>query len=64
MNEFDSAFQQNSHQLIQTTDKSSAFKDDYVVSAYQQVKTNNARMNVDMVHATSSAPYHQRRKIK
>ena len=50
--------------VAETSDKKSAFRDDYIASAYQQVQANNARMNDDMVHATSSAPYHQRRKIK
>ena len=50
--------------VAETSDRKSAFRDDYIASAYQQVQTNNARMNDDMVHATSSAPYRQRRKIK
>ena len=45
-----------------TSDKGSAFGDDYISSAYQQVKANDARLKDDLVHATSSAPYHQRRK--
>ena len=46
------------------SERGSAFKDDYMASAYQQVQANNARMKDEMVHATSSAPYHRRRKIK
>ena len=49
---------------VGTSDKRSAFRDDYIASAYQQVQINNARMNDDMVHATRSAPYHRRRKVK
>ena len=49
---------------VETSDKRSAFRDEYIASAYQQVQANNARMNDDMVHATSSAPYHQRRKVR
>ena len=46
------------------SERGSAFRDEHMVSAYQQVQDNNARMKDDMVHATSSAPYHQRRKTK
>ena len=46
------------------SEKGSAFRDDYISSAYQQVQANTARLKDDLVHATSSAPYHQRRKIK
>jgi len=48
----------------QPFERGSAFRDEHMVSAYQQVQTNNARMKDDMVHATSSAPYHKRRKSK
>ena len=47
-----------------TSEKGSAFGDKYILSAYQQVQANDARLKDDLVHATSSAPYHQRRKIK
>ena len=47
-----------------TSEKSSAFRDDYISSAYQQVQANTARLKDDLVQATTSAPYHQRRKIK
>ena len=46
------------------SERGSAFRDDYMASAYQQVQTNSAQMKDDMVHATSSAPYRQRRKIR
>ena len=47
-----------------TSEKGSAFGDDYISSAYQQVQANNARLKDDLVQATTSAPYHQRRKVK
>ena len=47
-----------------TFERGSAFADDYISSAYQQVKTNNARMKDNLVHATSSAPYHRRNKVR
>ena len=43
------------------SDKRSAFRDEHIASAYQQVQANNARMKDEMVQATSSAPYHRRR---
>ena len=47
-----------------TFERGSAFADDYISLAYQQVKTNNARMKDNLVHATSSAPYHRRNKVR
>ena len=44
-------------------DKRSAFWDEHIVSAYQQVQANNARMKDEIVYATSSAPYHRRRNV-
>ena len=49
---------------VGTTDKGSAFADDYTKSVYAQIRANGAETKDDVVHATSSAPYHQRRKIK
>ena len=40
---------------------SDAYRDDYISSAYHQVKTHSARMNEDLIHATSSTPYHRRK---
>ena len=47
-----------------TFERGNAFADDYISSAYQQVKTNNARMKDNLIHATSSAPYHRRNKVR
>ena len=47
-----------------TFERGSAFADDYISSAYQQVKTNNARMKDNLIHATSSTPYHRRNKVR
>ena len=49
---------------VGTTDKGSAFADDYTKSVYAQIRANGAETKDDVIHATSSAPYHQRRKIK
>ena len=49
---------------VGTTDKGSAFADDYTKSVYAKIRANGAETKDDVVHATSSAPYHQRRKIK
>ena len=50
--------------VIEATDKGSAFTDDYTKSVYAQIRANGTETKDDVVHATSSAPYHQRRKIK
>ena len=47
-----------------TFERGNAFADDYISSAYQQVKTNNVRMRDNLVHATNSAPYHRRNKVR
>ena len=47
-----------------TSEKSSAFGDNHISNLYQQVQANNARLKDEMVQATTSAPYHQRRRIK
>ena len=47
---------------VGTTDKGSAFADDYTKSVYAQIRATDAKMKDDVVHATTSAPYHQRRK--
>ena len=47
-----------------TSEKSSAFGDNHISNLYQQVQANNARMKDDLVHATRTAPYHQRRRTK
>ena len=47
---------------VVTTDKGSAFADDYTKSVYAQIRATDAKMKDDVVHATTSAPYHQRRK--
>ena len=39
------------------SDKGSAFRDRHIASAYAKVRNNNAQMENDMVHATSSSPY-------
>ena len=49
---------------VSPTDQGSAFTDDYTKSVYAQIRANDAKMRDNMVHATSSAPYHQGRKIK
>ena len=49
---------------VSPTDQGSAFRDDYTKSVYAQIRANETGMKDNMVHATSSAPYHQRRKIK
>ena len=55
---------QHFNSAVETSDKRSAFRGEHIVSAYQQVQANNARMKDEMVHATSSGLYHRRRKIK
>ena len=50
--------------VVETFDKRSAFRDEYIASAYKQVQANNSKMKDELVHATSSAPYHRRRNIK
>ena len=47
---------------VGTTDKGSAFADDYTKSVYAQIRATDAKMKDDVVHATTSAPYHQTRK--
>ena len=47
---------------VGTTDKGSAFADDYTKSVYARIRANGAETKDDVVHATTSAPYHQRRK--
>ena len=54
---------QHFNSAVETSDKRSAFWDEHIVSAYQQVQANNARMKDEMVHAISSAPYHRRRNV-
>ena len=49
---------------VRPSDKGNAFTDDYTKSVYAQIRANGAETKDDVVHATSSAPYHQRRKIK
>ena len=49
---------------VRPSDKGNAFTDDYTKSVYDQIRANGAETKDDVVHATSSAPYHQRRKIK
>ena len=44
------------------TDKNSAFRDTYTASVYAQIRANDAKMKDNMVQATGSAPYHQRRR--
>ena len=55
--------EQHHNSAVETSDKKSAFRDEHIMSAYQPVQANDARMKDEMVHATRSAPYHQRRKI-
>ena len=50
--------------VAETSDRKSAFRDEHIASAYAQVRKNGAKMKDEMVQATSSAPYHRRRKIK
>ena len=47
---------------VGTTDKGSAFADDYTKSVYAKIRATDAKLKDNMVQATSSAPYHQRRK--
>ena len=49
---------------VRPSDKGNAFTDDYTKSVYDHIRANGAETKDDVVHATSSAPYHQRRKIK
>ena len=49
---------------VRPSDKGNAFTDDYTKSVYDQIRANGAETKDDVVHATSSAPCHQRRKIK
>ena len=39
------------------SDKRSAFRDNYISSAYAKVRTNQTHMKNDMVHATHTSPY-------
>ncbi|MFP6717507.1 MAG: hypothetical protein VCB82_08420, partial [Alphaproteobacteria bacterium] len=48
---------------VRPTDKGNAFTDDYTKSVYAKIRAADVEMKDNMVQATGSAPYHQRRKI-
>ena len=48
---------------VSPTEKGSAFTDDYTKSVYAQIRATDAQMKDDLRHATTTDPYHQRRKV-
>ena len=48
---------------VNPTDKGSAFTDDYTKSVYAQIGVTDAQIKDDLRQATTTVPYHRRRKV-
>ena len=49
---------------VRPSEKGNAFTDDYTKSVYAKIRADGAKMKDDVMHATTTAPYHQRRTSK